>query len=155
MSTRCTRRRRTGQRGAVLVEFVIAAVPLLMMFFCFTQVAALANAKLVMKHAAVAATRSAIVIMPPNPGDNGTMDDVRIAAGMAMGTYLIDGKLVAPDTQCTSQASNDDPYGLVTCTVTATYVCAVPMGKWWVCGGPVKVLTERMSLPNQGARYLQ
>ncbi len=136
------------------MEFVIAAVPLLMMFFCFTQVAALANAKLVLKHAAVAATRAAIVVMPPNPGDNGTMDDVKIAAGMAMGTYLIDGKLVAPDTQCTSQASNDDPYGLVTCTVTATYICNVPMGKWWVCGGPVKVVSERMSLPNQGARYL-
>ncbi len=155
MKARARFRRRAGERGAVLIEFVIAAVPLLMMFFCFTQVAALANAKLVMKHAAVVATRAAIVIMPPNPGDNGTMEDVRVAAGMAMGTYLVDGKLVAPDTQCTSQATNDDPYGLVTCTVTAAYMCNVPMGKWWVCGGPVKIVSERMSLPNQGARYLK
>jgi Flp pilus assembly protein TadG len=145
--------RRDGERGAVLVEFVIAAVPLLMMFFCFTQVAALANAKLVVRHAAIAATRAAIVIMPPNPGNNGTMDDVRVAAGVAMGTYLLDGKLVAPDTQCTSQASAADPYGLVTCTVTATYVCDVPMGKWWVCGGSSKMVSDTMSLPNQGARY--
>lgn len=153
MSARAAAPRRSDERGAVLVEFVIAAVPLLMMFFCFTQVAALANAKLVMRHAAIAATRAAIVILPPNPGDNGTMDDVRVAAGIAMGTYLLDGKLVAPDTQCTSQANAGDPYGLVTCTVTATYVCDVPMGKWWVCGGSAKIVSDTMSLPNQGARY--
>ena len=148
------RTRRHGQRGAVLIEFVIAAAPLLMMFFCFTQLAALANAKLVTKHAAVAAARAAVVIMPPNPGDNGTMEDVKVAAAMAMGTYLVDGKLIAPQTDCTSQASQDDPYGLVTCTVTVTFVCAVPMGNLWVCGGPLKPITERMSLPNQGARYV-
>ncbi len=143
----------SGERGAVLIEFIVGVVPLLMMFFTFTQVAALANAKLVVKHAALAATRAAIVILPPNPGDNGKEDDIKAAAGLAMGVYLNDGKLVAPDTQCTSQATTADPYGMVTCTVDVTYVCEIPMAKMWVCGGSAKGLKESMSLPNQGARY--
>lgn len=140
-------------RGAVLVEFTVALMPLLMIFFCFVQVAKLYTANLVVKHSAVAAARAAIVIKAPNPGKNGSEDEIAYAAGLAMGDWLKNGTLMNPSVTTTTQASEADPYGLVTSTVSTTYSCNVPLGGMIVCLGPTKTLTARMSLPNQGANY--
>src|SRR5947208_5397411 len=56
------------RRGAVLAEFVIAIVPILTMFFTFTQLAHLATARLVLKHGAIVGARAASVIT--NGNDN-------------------------------------------------------------------------------------
>jgi hypothetical protein len=146
------------QRGAALIEFVIAFSPMLMIFFSFVQAAQLAKAKLITRHAAVAATRAAIVTYDHsggaanNPGDNGNDDDYKAAAGIAMGTYLEDGNLANPTTTC-EKPDAADPFGLVTCTVEVTYNCDVPLGKYIVCGGRTMQLKALMSLPHQGARY--
>lgn len=140
-------------RGAVLVEFTVALVPLLTIFFCFVQVAKLYTASLVVKHGAVAAARAAIVIKAPNPGNNGSEGDIGYAAGIAMGDWLKNGSLTSPSVTTTTQASEADPYGLVTSTVSVSYQCNVPLGGLIVCLGPTKTLTARMSLPNQGANY--
>src|SRR5262249_28860646 len=145
-------------RGAALIEFVLAFLPMLMVFFSFAQAAQLAKAKLMLKHSAVAATRAAVVIKDKdsgsttNPGDNGEETDVTWAANGALGNYLLDRDLDAPSADC-QRPDTSDPFGLVTCTVRATYHCDVPLGKYLVCGGGTMDLTERMSLPLQGARY--
>jgi hypothetical protein len=145
-------------RGAALIEFVIAFLPMLMVFFSFAQAAQLAKAKLMMKHAAIAAARAAVVIKDKdsgsttNPGDNGEETDITWAANVALGQYLLDGNVDAAGVDC-QRPDTSDPFGLVTCTVKATYHCDVPLGKFLVCGGGTMDLTERMSLPLQGARY--
>jgi hypothetical protein len=129
-----------------------------MVFFSFAQAAQLAKAKLMTKHAAILATRAAIVIKDKeaggttNPGDNGPETDITWAANLALGTYVTDGNMDAAAVDC-QRPDARDPYGLVTCTVTATYHCDVPIGKLIVCGGGAMDLSEKMSLPMQGARY--
>ena len=146
------------QKGAALIEFVIAFSPMLMVFFSFAQAAQLAKAKLILKHAAIAATRAAIVIKDKdagtttNPGDNGEETDITWGANIALGTYLIDGNVDAATVDC-ARADREDPFGLVTCTVRTTYHCDVPLGKLLVCGGNTMLIEEKSSLPHQGARY--
>jgi Flp pilus assembly protein TadG len=145
-------------RGAALIEFVIAFLPMLMVFFSFAQAAQLAKAKLLLKHAAIAATRAAVVIKDKdtggttNPGDNGEETDITWAANLALGTYVTDGNFDAASADC-ERPDTSDPFGLVTCTVRTTYHCDVPLGKLLVCGGGTMDLSEHMSLPFQGARY--
>ncbi len=156
--TRRIGKRRTKQRGAALIEFVIAFLPMLMVFFSFAQAAQLAKAKLIVRHSAVAATRAAIVTFDHsggatnNPGDNGNDDDYKAAAGLAMGAYLQDGNFSNPTTTC-DKPDSGDPFDMITCTVEVTYNCDVPLGKYIVCGGKQTKLKALMSLPHQGARF--
>lgn len=56
-------------RGAVYVEFLLAFMPLFIIFLAICQFAFLATARIVTSHAAVAAVRSAIVVLEdPGPG---------------------------------------------------------------------------------------
>jgi len=56
-----------NERGAVYVEFLIAFVTLLTMFFCIAELALLATANLLVRHSAMVAVRAAAVIRFPNP----------------------------------------------------------------------------------------
>jgi Flp pilus assembly protein TadG len=51
-------------RGAVYVEFVMAFIPIFIMFLAVCQLTLVAAAKLVVSHAATVAVRAAIVILP-------------------------------------------------------------------------------------------
>src|SRR5262245_32602209 len=77
-------------RGAVLVEFVVAIVPVLTMFFTFVQLAKIASARLVVKHAAIVGARAAAVIangkgntpdQPKKPNDDQITTAVKAALG--------------------------------------------------------------------------
>jgi hypothetical protein len=57
----------TDERGAVYVEFLIAFFPLFLMFLAICQLALLAAADAVVRHAAFSAVRSAIVVLEDNP----------------------------------------------------------------------------------------
>lgn len=150
-------KREEGERGAVLAEFVITVVPLLMMFFGWMQLAWLYTANLLVKHSANACVRAAVVIDPKdglNPGENGDANQIQKAAEMA--AQVQNAGPIFDDVRCTfeNSASNEDPYGKVTATVTAQYTCGVPMGRFIVCGRESKkTLTGVASLPFQGARY--
>jgi len=144
------------RKGAVLAEFVIAVVPLLMTFFSFVQLSKIATARLVVKHGTIIGARAASVISNQN---NNTPDakndgkaDITNAVRVGMGTWVAKGSITVDNVDVQDQSSRDDPYGWVTVTVKATYRCTVPMG-FIACGGGTKQLQESYRMPHQGAIY--
>jgi Flp pilus assembly protein TadG len=144
-------------RGAVLAEFVITVVPLLMMLFGWLQLSWLYTANVLVQHAANTCARAAIVIddKPFNPGDNGSVADIQKATERAAEVQG-NGKKAFKSIRCdvTNAATEQDEFGKVTAKVTAEFKCGVPMGKFIVCGPTAsKTLTKSAELPFQGARY--
>jgi Flp pilus assembly protein TadG len=150
------RRLRTDQRGAVLAEFVIAIVPLLITFFSFVQLSKIATARLMVKHGTIIGARAASVISNVNnnnPGAKGDgKADITQAVRHGMGTWIANGSISSVDVKIDDQSTRNDPYGWVIVTTTATYQCRVPMG-FIACGGRTKTLTESYRMPHQGAIY--
>lgn len=147
----------SDNRGAALVEFVIAVVPMLMTFFGFVQVAKIYTASLVVQHGAIAAARAAMVISKANdnnPGENGEISEAKQAAAVAMLPWVQDGSITNVDVQMTDESSKSDPYGPVTVNMTASYRCGVPMMGRIICTGGRKTITARtVKMPHQGANY--
>ncbi|HRG95020.1 MAG TPA: pilus assembly protein [Polyangiaceae bacterium] len=143
------------RRGAALVEFVIAVVPMLTTFFGFVQVAKIYTANLGVQHAAITAARAAVVMVkkPTNPGENGSNTDVKQAAGLALSPWITSGSISNVSVSVTDQSSMSDVYAPVRVSVQATYRCGVPMMGRVICPGSRKVLQAEATMPNQGARY--
>ena len=59
------------KRGVVFLELLIAFVPMWTFFLCVLQLAFIAHANLMVKHAADAAARSAVVVLPDDPNEYG------------------------------------------------------------------------------------
>lgn len=62
-----TRSLATDQRAAVYVEFLVVFMPVFFLFLGMIQIGLMFSAKMVVQHAADAACRSAIVIIPDDP----------------------------------------------------------------------------------------
>jgi hypothetical protein len=150
LSMPARRRRRCASRGAVVVEFAIAIVPILIMFFTFIQLAQSYTATLVVRHAAYCGARTAAVILPPNPGETGDPQDVDRAVHLALGNWDKSFESVKIE-----KIPAPAPYELVTVEVTAVYKCSVPLGGRIACGadGLLELHTVVAKFPNQGARY--
>jgi Flp pilus assembly protein TadG len=145
-------RRKVHQRGAVLVEFVVALTPLLMTFFSLVQLGKMMTAQLAFKHAASVASRAAAVIMnePNNPKASGKKEEVEQAAMLALGDFV--EAFSTLDAKVTGGNGPSDP---VTVELSGTYDCNVPLGKTIVCGlgGSHNFKPVRSTLPLYGARY--
>jgi Flp pilus assembly protein TadG len=142
--------RRKRERGAAVVEFMVAAMPLLITFFSFVQVGKIMTAQLIVQHAANCAVRAATVVVNPdsNPGASGKASDVEMAAKGALGAF---GKSITLSAAPSGGGSRNAP---VNVTVTATYTCDVPLGKTIVCsGGSLQLKPVTATLPLQGADY--
>ena len=146
------------QSGAVLVEFLVAAMPLLISFFSFVQLAQIVTARLVVKHAAIVGARGAAVISnkngtTPDQKPNGNEADIKKAVEFAMGPWNKTMRRV--DVTVDDKSSCDDPYGLVTVTVDVDYRCSVPFGNFLVCGknGNIHHIRQTFGFPHEGARY--
>jgi len=155
--------------GAVYVEFLIAIMPMLTLFWGMMQLNGLLLADLVTRHAAINAVRAAIVCgsqakdmgMRPHAQDGATLGSSggcayeaakkSLSAVHSFGdppvfTVRIDG----------ASKSGNAP---VTATVNASYHCRVPLVGGLVCGllaggtGGMNVLSRAATLPNQGATY--
>ena len=146
------------KRGAVLVEFLVAFMPLMITFSCFVQLAQMATAKLVVKHSAIVGARAAAVISNKNKntpdqkkGDN--QADIESGVHAALGPW--DGTMSTVRVVVDDKSSCDDPYGLVKVTVTAEHQCRVPFGGRLLCGAvnATHTLEQAYSMPHQGARY--
>ena len=142
-----------------MVELMVVLMPILLMCFCFAQVAFCAVANLAVRHAAVVATRTAIVVSSKNknqPGDPGAESDIRDAAILALSPWSIGDAFTKIDVKTEDNSSLQDPYGPVTVTVKATYKCRVPLASV-VCGGfwsrGQTIMKSSATLPHQGARY--
>lgn len=141
---------RRDERGAVLAEFVIAIVPMLTALFVFLQLGQVYTANLMTRHAANMGVRAAAVVLPPNPGNVGSPDDVDHAVHKALGAW--DPYFARVDVEKTPAPA---PFELVTVTVRAQYICHVPLGARVVCGadGVIEIPEIVARFPNQGASY--
>ena len=147
------------RRGAVLVEFLIAFMPLMITFSSFVQVAQIATASLVTKHASIVAARAAAVI---SNGHNNTPDakkgdnkqEITDAVTAALGPWS-HTMTTTPTVTINDQSSGTDVYGMVEVTVTAQYKCSVPFGSMLVCGlgGGTHTIIRKAAFPHQGGCY--
>lgn len=147
-----------NRKGAVLVEFLIAFMPLMMMFSSFLQVAQVATASLIGRHATVVAARAAAVITDAHkntpdaqPGDN--KDDIVAAYTGALGPWKVTMSPV--NITIDDASSKDDNFGMVTVTATTDYTCSVPFGNRLVCTtlGGTHEIKNVVKFPHQGACY--
>jgi Flp pilus assembly protein TadG len=144
---RAGRNIRTDRRGAVIVEFVVAIMPMLMVFFSIAQLSALGYTSLLVKHAAFVAARAEAVIHP-GMGDSGSESDVTAAANLVLAR-------VPAGASVTSASAAPLSQNLDTTTVTVVVPCSVPLGNVLVCGvGRTHAMTAQASFPNQGS-YIQ
>jgi Flp pilus assembly protein TadG len=160
MKRDCQRTLRKDQRGAVLAEFIVAIVPLLMMFFGFAQLAKLAAGRIVLKHSAIVAARAASVMTNAannNPCQPNGMNEGQIlnAATMALGRYWgRNGGFERMAVTVTDTSSRSDPYNWVSVRVVGVFECDVPMMGRIMCGGATTTMrAEVFRMPHQGASY--
>jgi len=134
-------------RGAVLIEFLVAIIPMLMIFFSIAQISALGYTSLLVHHAAYVAAR-AYAVVHPGIYDSGPPSDVQSAAGLVLARVPGNLSVTTRDVDPMSEQ-------LATTTVTLDYPCGVPLGAMLVCGASMRrTLTAQASFPNQGS-YVQ
>jgi Flp pilus assembly protein TadG len=144
-------------RGAVFVEHLIALVPLVVLSLSTWQMIELWAGDLLVRRAASAAARAAVVVLPDDPdfyagtpvhqftGARKSEIDLAAALVLASSPHFSSPPLVE-----LSVASGHEP---LTATVSATFHC---FAGWLslVCGSGERVLTARATQPYQAARYL-
>ena len=138
-----------NRRGAALVEFIMALVPMNFAFFSFTQFAQVSVASAVMHHATTVAARYAMVSYPtciPKVGA-GSDSDMTTAAQSALGPFASKTTIQG----ITATYSGGDPWGDFNVVATYNYQCTVPLGKL-ICGGGI-TRTITVTVPHSGARY--
>lgn len=161
----------TQKKGAVLAEFIIAFVPMMNMFFCFTQYAQTAIANLVLRHAATAGARAAIVTYGScetnqgnedcasfNPGANIEQGEtperiIRDATVITLAGWADKFDAINIDYRTGTTAGFADPHGIVRVTVRGSYRCDTPLARYIMCAGGHVQMTEYAELPLQGALY--
>jgi Flp pilus assembly protein TadG len=144
------------KRGAVLVEFVVALMPMMMTFFGFVEVTKIYAASLGTRHAAITAARAAAVmskVHDNNPATQGGEGEIKSAAGQALAPWISNGAISAVTVTVNDTSSRSDPYGPVHVKVAATYHCKVPLMGRIVCKGGTKTITHEATMPHQGAKY--
>lgn len=150
------RRRRMGARGAVVVELLVAYIPVLFAFLAFWQLGELLVAQMVVARASSAAGRAAIVVLPDDPAfysgeAKGTLGGIREGSvRMAAGMILAASPHLAEDFQL---KLSDPPADVdaIDATVTATFRCNRLR---FVCGADGLVnLSATSSHAYHGAKY--
>lgn len=159
---------RKDARGAVYVEFLIVFLPLFMMFMSLVQLAFVSVANIVAKHAAYAACRAAIVVLPDDPAFYGDVpvnkaDGARLTAIEAAAKARLLAVSTMPNVEITFPSSpggkdskttfqQDDT---VRVHVTFDYPCKIPIGSRFVCQFLTlhKKLEAEAAMPMQGAGY--
>jgi len=156
--------------GAAMVEFALAIMPVLILFFGMMQWSICAYVNLIVQHAAVVAARAEAVMrpgMPDNGGATGTGSDLEKAISplfvhvAGFESFLGLGNMTV---KVTTQARPCDQTMNVV-QVTLYYPCTIPLGNKIACGGALSdvssafggpmlmKLTSTASFPNQGSYY--
>lgn len=147
----------SDKRGAALVEFLVALMPLMITFSSFVQLQQMATARLVLKHSTVVGARAASVISNKNKntpeqkqGDNQAAIEEAVKKALGPWTQTMTTTVTVQD-----DSSCNDPYGMVTVRVQAQYKCQVPFGGRIVCGlgGQHNFTNIKYAMPHEGARY--
>jgi len=147
------------RRGAVLVEFIVALMPLLITFFSFVQLAQIVVAHLMVKHATIIGARAAAVISngkcnTPDQKQGKNDDEIKKAVEAGLGIWKSDEKVKSFTVEIDDQSSWQDPYGAITVKVDADFNCRVPLGRL-ICGTGTHKISQKFGFPHQGARYAE
>ncbi len=152
------------RRGSVATEFIVAFGPLTLFFFAIWQESLLTSGQSLTQHAAIAAARSATVVLaddpvryggsPANTVSPARADAVRAAAVRALGPLVFDDtvsdvQVTFPGTTGVIQPGQD-----ITVRVTATFQCALPLVRSILCdaSGSTRLVADA-TLPVHAARY--
>ncbi len=144
-------------RGAVMVEYLIAFLPVMMLFASSWQLADLYASQLIVSRAASAAGRAATVVLPDDPYYYGDVE-VDSFSGAREQQITLAAELVLqasprilgnPEVSITGASG----IGPLTATVVANYRCFPGWGVA-VCGADGRVsVTGRAEYPYHGATY--
>ncbi len=147
------------QRGAVMVEFLIAFLPIFFSFWCILQSAGVYSAKLVVMHSAYLGARAAGVVLADDPKNYGGVGvysnsgkrkgDIEKAVLMGL---IANGSLqtTAADIKITGSGRR----GMATVEVSVPYRCGLPVADKVVCGlGGMTILKSKASFAIHGADY--
>ena len=151
------RRLPADDRGAAIVEMLVAFPVFFAFFATIVQLAYLEVAGLATEHAATVAARAAIVVAADDPRFYGT------------GTGTLDGQRgeeVDEAVHNTLRLATDEPTAhtkfsgfaegtIVTAEVTFDYPCTIPVGSVIVCGASrTRHITRQAAMPSQTASYV-
>lgn len=143
------------RRGAIYVEFLIAFMPLLVLFFCVAQFADLYAARFVVNHAAYRAARAGAVVYPDDPGhyDAVSKDEEVQAAGYAI--LAAKRNIVSADIDVSHGGVHDRTP--VEVRVEARVACIFPIANRLMCGAfalsPTRRVQGSARLPAHAASY--
>ncbi|HMI90475.1 MAG TPA: hypothetical protein VK509_03885 [Polyangiales bacterium] len=144
-------------RGAVMVEYLIAFLPVLLLFASGWQLADLYASQLIVARAASAAGRAATVVLPDDPYyyDGAEVDSF---TGARRSQIILAAELVLQASprilgNPTVDITGASGIGPLTATVVANYRCFPGWGVA-VCGADGRVsVTGRADYPYHGATY--
>lgn len=150
-----------GTRGVVLVEFLIAFMPIMAIYLCMMELVHFFTIREVVMHAANAGVRACAVVGTDaqfEPGGveyNGGATDYKEAVKLALKPWETTQifQLDENALTCDIGASAADPYGEDTVTVKGSYTCTVPLAKVIICNNGSKTMEVKSSFPHQGAKY--
>jgi len=157
-------RLRGACHGSVGTEFIVAFGPLTLFFFAIWQQSLLTSGQSLTQHAAIAAARSATVVLPDDPARYGgtaantvsqpRTDAVRAAAVRAMSPLVFDDTVSDVQVTFPGATGTFQPGQDVTVRVTATFQCALPLVRSILCdaGGTTRLVADA-TLPAHAARY--
>lgn len=164
--------------GAAMVEFAMAIMPVLMVFFGTLQWTVNAYIHLLVKHAAFSIVRCEAVVHPgaPDSGDEnkdclnkdpsstsiiGTLfrhaantTGVFVEGNAILGDLGLGGGISSGDFTIDTTLANPNEQKLDSVKVSLQYRCTVPLGNVLACGaGRVQKLEATANFPNQGSAY--
>lgn len=143
------------RRGAVYVEFLIAFLPLLVLFFCVAQFADLYAARFVIHHAAYRTARAGAVVYPDDPEhyDAVSKDEEVEAAGYAI--LAAKRNIVSAEIDVSHGGVHDRTP--VEVRIEARVACIFPIANRLMCGAlalePTRRLEGSARLPAHAASY--
>ena len=141
--------------GVVYVEFLVAFMPLLVLFLCVAQFADLYATRFVVQHAAVRTARAGAVVYPDNPEHyNAVSKDEEVqAAGYAV--LAAKRTIISADIDVSHGGVNDRTP--VEVTIRARARCVFPFANRLMCAplaaDPSRALEGRARLPAHAAGY--
>jgi Flp pilus assembly protein TadG len=158
-----------ARKGAVLVEFAIAFMPICTMFLCVAEMSRYFIARMAVIHAAEVAVRSCAVISDPQPGNEAQLNgdpakDWQTATDMVLkqtssnpipgwgGFVGSTSELNYTEPTCTN-TTGDSNGSDDTVSLKATFTCNVPVAQNIVCSGGQKNINITTKFPHQGADY--
>lgn len=165
---------RADRSGAVYVEFLLAFMPVFLMFQCLFQYSIMLTAKQIVMYSAVTSARAASVVIFDDPAQyegeatgsisGKRLEDIEKAARIPLVLHDSIGDYVV--TYPTSKGGTDnrlDGYGpndIVRTRVEATFVCQIPLAQHILCQSAgsgsqkrTRTITSESAMPIQGAKY--